>query len=363
VDSSPNVPKGDPSLPAATYGFSVAADGELKPIPGFPASSELASFWAASNLVSGKYVFAGNPDGLHIDTFGIGADGTLSKVQSTAIPVSSGCGGCNSGGPALADQSGTSLYAYYNGPSGQLYYQVFKIDQSSGALTYESVVGPATGPGGGFRLATFSGDDQYVYASASHLALFDGRCIDYIAQFSRNADGSLSNSPQVAVAGGPAAPPGHYYGEQPLAADGNNHLAAIITNCDSKGTIIPPQMLVSFTINANGNLTSTSTSADLPTPAGGMIYTGALSPSGTLLAVAGTTGVQLFNFNGAAPMTAATGLIAVDGPQQLAWDNYGHLFVLSVSKLYIFNATDKGLVQAAGSPHSIPNAANMFVEP
>jgi hypothetical protein len=88
-----------------------------------------------------------------------------------------------------------------------------------------------------------------------------------------------------------------------------------------------------------------------------------MSPSGKLLAVAGSAGLQLFHFNGASPITKYTGLL-VSGPVSMAyWDNSNHLYALSGSKLYVFNATPTSVGQAAGSPYAVKNPTALIVQP
>jgi hypothetical protein len=88
-----------------------------------------------------------------------------------------------------------------------------------------------------------------------------------------------------------------------------------------------------------------------------------MSPSGKLLAVAGSAGAQLFHFNGASPITKYTGLL-VSGPVSMAyWDNANHLYVLGSSKLYVFTATATSVTQAAGSPYTVKNPLALIVQP
>jgi len=58
-----------------------------------------------------------------------------------------------------------------------------------------------------------------------------------------------------------------------------------------------------------------------------------MSPSGKLLALAGHPGLQIFHFNGAAPITAygSTWLPSVN-VDQLGWDKINHLFALSYAE-------------------------------
>ena len=90
-----------------------------------------------------------------------------------------------------------------------------------------------------------------------------------------------------------------------------------------------------------------------------------MAPSGKYLAVGGTSGLQLFHFNGANPITKFTGLITTDPINQLFWDNSNHLYALSQNsgKLFVFTVTSSGAKEAPGSPYSITSPINLIVLP
>ena len=122
-------------------------------------------------------------------------------------------------------------------------------------------------------------------------------------------------------------------------------------------------MLAAYTADAAGNVSTNNTYKNMPGVAVGSVNQLRMSPSGKLLAVAGTAGVQLFHFNGASPITKYTGLL-VSGPVGMAyWDNANHLYVLGSTKLYVFNATPTSVSQAAGSPYTIKNPSALIVRP
>jgi hypothetical protein len=84
-----------------------------------------------------------------------------------------------------------------------------------------------------------------------------------------------------------------------------------------------------------------------------------MSPTGKLMAVTGAPGLQIFRFNGAAPITPFSGLLlpAVN-VDQLAWDNSNHLYALSYSseELYVYTVTATKISEEADSPYRIENA-------
>jgi hypothetical protein len=66
-----------------------------------------------------------------------------------------------------------------------------------------------------------------------------------------------------------------------------------------------------------------------------------MAPSGKLLAVAGTGGLQVFHFNGAAPATKYTGLLTSSEVDEIGWDNSNHLYAIgnAANKLWVFTVT------------------------
>ena len=122
--------------------------------------------------------------------------------------------------------------------------------------------------------------------------------------------------------------------------------------------------LATYTIHSDGSLTTQSAYWNMPTTANQGVNDMEISPSGKLLAVAGTAGLQVFHFNGSDPITPYTGLLTSDeiDPQCL-WDNNNHLYAISSksSKLFVFTVTPTGHHQAAGSPHRINKAGAQVI--
>jgi hypothetical protein len=141
------------------------------------------------------------------------------------------------------------------------------------------------------------------------------------------------------------------------------------------GDIYPIQ-LASYTIHTQGNLVSTNTWANMPTPAVN-VTTMNMSPSGKFLAVAGSTsrsftvrptappGLQVFHFNGASPITRYSGIITSAAIDRLAWDNSNHLFAISRAsgKLYVYTVTATSITAAPGSPYTLSNPSTLAVRP
>jgi hypothetical protein len=352
VQTSPWVESGDPSLPSTTYGYSVSADGRLTALAKYPRPGYFYG------VFSGKYLFQADPDGVHLNTYLIGADGSFTKTHSVLDQATVQCGSGCSVWPDVTERTGSSLYVEvgsYNSGDGWVSPETYSIDKSTGELTYVSQGGADwTFFKGGCQLHNFTADDRYAY----------GTCGSYTPSWievaSRRPDGSLGpgSIPNVI---GPTPPPGIFYGQEAAGTDTENHLAALLTSwTDKLDPINSPTLLVSYTINPDGSLITTNATADMPAISNSRAI-GGLSPSGKLFAVGEQGGVQIFNFNGAAPMTTNGGLIPTDDPTLMQWDNDNHLFVLSVTqKLYVFTVTQTSVVEAPDSPHRIPDAAFLY---
>ncbi len=343
----------NPNGVGAINGYSADSTGRLTPIVGSPFPGSVS--WMA---VNGAWLFgvqgvSENVD--YIDSFSIAPNGALQQVsQINAASYNP----YNSGGPVnlFLDHTGSTLYdgdiyAYGTGDSA---YQAFSIDQSTGQLNFLQL-----GPNGGeIQLApmSFTGSNKYTYSSGC----YEGS--PGIFGYQRNADGTLTSlniTPKI-----PPAPNGNYYCPGLAAADPNNHVAIALTPFNFLTQEGAPQLAV-YTQQSNGNLTTTSTSANMPKTQVTSITDYWTSPSGKLLAVAGTTGLQVFHFNGANPITHYTGLLTTNEIDQVFWDNNNHLYAIShpAGKLYVFTVTPTTHSQAPGSPYTINSPENLIVLP
>lgn len=353
VATNQYVPNGDPSNPESTYGYSVSTDGQLTQINGFPLP------YALNGVTSGKYLFAADSDGVHISTYQINSDGSVAKVQSFDDTQASAkaCFQCVPGTPQFADPTGSRLYVtagYLDGGDWNAYLQTFAINPSDGSITYVASDMWIESRGWGQVFGSFSGDGAFLYGTnettENSMVVFANQA----------ANGSLSEpSNPFPVLNGLAYDPAY---SMVVGADTTNHLVVAFQASDANGNPTWPIQLASFTINSDGSLTTTNSNAQMPQAPS---YVGTVSPDGTLIAMAGANnGIQLYNFNGANPITALGGALTTDSIRQLAWDSQNHLYALSNSqKVYVFNLTSSGATPAPGSPHSITNAWGLLVQP
>jgi len=329
-------------------GFSASPTGKLTAIPGSPFSSPFKGPSPQSMAVNGKYLFGGWTSNIY--SYSIAANGVLKKVASINAQKYNGAGLVEG---LVLDHTGATLYDLMaddvNNP-----YQAFRINQSNGQLTFIWMGGERRGNN---TPLTFTGNNRLAYTATNFYLNPD------VMGLQRNSNGTLTdiniNDPF------PVAKPGDVYLSVFAVADPTNHLAVAIYA--EKGAPFGPQdgpeLLATYTADAAGNLSTTSTYKNMPGVAVSNVNRMRMSPSGKLLAVAGSAGLQVFHFNGASPITKYTGLL-VSGPVSMAfWDNANHLYALGASKLYVFTVTPSSVSQAPGSPYAIAKPAALIVQP
>ncbi len=303
--------------------------------------------------VNAHYLFA--TDGVDIDSFSIASDdGAITQVDS--VNARSLGGGC--GGPidVFLDRTGTTLYDldYLGGDCANNAYQEFTV-KANGSLDYLGAAGASPGY---VTPLNFIGNNQYAYSATCYH--FGPQVFGY----ERASDGTLTELNIVPAM--PPGAPGQEYCPSLGAADSSNHLAVVMSPIyDSTWGTAGPSQLGVYTANGSGFLATTSTYANMPQVEGGSVNEISISPSGELLAVAGSAGLQVFHFNGAGPVTRYTGLLTTNAVTQVAWDNSNHLYAISPSSgaLYVFEVTPESFEQATGSPYAVTNALDLAVLP
>ena len=339
-------------LSSDNYGinaFATAPDGKLTAVSGSPFPAKVQSM-----AVNEQYLFGTN--GVDISSFLIAADGSLDKVATINAQKFNGY---NCGGPTalFVDHSGSTLYDedFYGNICANNTYQSFAIDRATGALSYLA----ASDPSVLFDLSlSFIGNNVYAYGSSSH------EYGSWLFGFRRNSDGTLTDlniNPPM-----PVSKKADFYVSYGAAADPANHVAISVMPYNGN-TWQPdgPAQFATYTAEASGNLTTRSTFSNMPVTAVKYVADFRMSPSGKLLAVGGTAGLQIFHFNGANPITHYTGLIAKNQIDQIFWDNDNHLYAISRSanKVFVFTVTPTSVSRAPGSPYTITNLQNITVLP
>ena len=164
----------------------------------------------------------------------------------------------------------------------------------------------------------------------------------------------------------PAAPDGYrIYVPEAVSADPINHVAMALQAANPPGCQNNYPQLASFTADAQGNLTTTNNSASMPATLIQYVNDLKVSPSGKLVAVAGTNGVQVFHFNGANPPTPYTPLLTTENINQMFWDNDNHLYGINQAgnDMHVFTVTQTTYSEAPGSPYTVSQPASIAVHP
>jgi hypothetical protein len=287
-----------------------------------------------------------NQAGQTIGSFSIGSNGALRYKDQYTTSLTGG-----SLYDLFLDHTGASLYAIYYTTNNDYLSQ--SIDQATGQLSFLNDL--SGGPDHNVALS-FIGDNKFAYASSCYQFSPD------IFGVQRASNGTLSYlnlTPPF-----PAEKSGGFYCPWAAAADPTNHLAIALTPLNANWGSDGPTQLAVYTADSAGNLTTTSTYQNMPAVLMQNVQTYWMSPLGKYLAVAGS-GLQIFHFNGANPITKFTGLLTTDTIDQIYWDNANHLYAISYSanKLYVFSVTATGVTRAPGSPHTITTPQSLIVLP
>jgi hypothetical protein len=328
--------------------YSAAANGRLTAVSGSPFQDNVNYM-----VVNGLYLFGSDPATNTINAYSIQPDGSLTFSSASSVQQP---GGCDSPGSLVLDHTGQSLYNtdFYGNSCANSTYQSFAIQKWSGQLNFLNEAGgsPALN-----SPLSFIGNNVFAYSSSCY------HFSPLIYGFQRNADGSLAQLSLNQTF--PAAPAGDGWCPYLAAADTANHLAIPMQPYAGYGSPAGPYQLATYTADGSGNLTTNSTYQNMPAVAVGSVTSLNMAPSGRLLAVGGSAGLQVFHMYGANPITPYTGLLTKDEIDQMFWDNQNHLYALSrtAGKLYVFTVTPTGYRQAPGSPYAIANADNVIVQP
>lgn len=349
--------------------FTEASNGKLTEVKGspFPVSGQMED-------IGGNFLISVGTTILHV--YQIESNGAVGKQISeinTASYGGSKCGGTGGQGSVL-NHAGKYLYVQLNSLTNNACaaWQTYRLE-SDGYLQfvgdmeyYQSFDGSLYAAS---AVPTISSSDKFGYSSFVNYGNCpgDGQPCPAFSAFVSNAEGVFEINSKFSTTG-PEPPPGNTW--YPYAgpferADGNGHIAALLTPVDS-GNGFGRIQLASYTINpTTGALSSSNSYEKMPfleigdwdqCACYGSILAMSMSPSGDVVAVGGE-GLQLFHFNGAATPTSFGGTLgAGEQFQQLEWDNNKHLFALSygAGQIFQYTVTSTSITQAPGSPYQVP---------
>ncbi len=273
-------------------GYAAAANGRLTPVPGSPTTADVTSM-----AVNGLYLFGSNQNGVDVDTYAIESNGALSLVYQTNVAryTSDDCG---ISGALFLDHTGHTLYdTEYLGDSCENNdYLSLGVVKKTGGLTN---IGSGSASAWLSQPATFTGNNRFAYSVAclgdAYWAIFG---------LERRSNGLLTaiNNFHAAL---PEPKAGDFYCPSQVAAGPTHHVAIALQPVDSFFAPDGGPQIGSFTVATNGDLATTNTHQDMPVSEVGTALSISMSPSGKLLAVGGSAGLQIFHFNGATPPRAA----------------------------------------------------------
>jgi hypothetical protein len=330
------------------YGFNASSTGQLSAISGSP-------FKPAGAIVGGtptKFLTLGQN---LIHSYGTASNGAIGS-QLAQEPVldyaGSRCGGGTSAQDgAQLDHTGRYIYVMLEyGAGGCAAYQSYIIN-SDGSFEFDGDTELDWGPGGfDAGLPSILGDESYAYS-----LYLPGYFEPTLSAFRREGSGTLE-----LMQFHETDPSGNYSPLGPDASPTGNYVVVQLFPNDTN----PPQ-LGSYAVDAKGNISTTNTSGDMPTSA--LINPGStFSPSGTLFVLYsnsqgyGTTGgIEIYEFNGATPLTLWKTVLSNTPIDQVAWDSSNHLYAISSStnKLYVFTVTPTSVTQDAawsiGAPYKM----------
>lgn len=329
-------------------GYAASSSGTLSTISGSPFATK-----GSYMVLNGTWLF--DTDGVNIYSFAIESNGALK-----AGPAVNTQNYAPYGEPfdLVLDHTGQSLYAgdfYIDGANNG--YQSWKVFQTTGQVEFLQNLAPfgVQNP----NPLSFIGNNVYAYSASCSV-----RGGPIIYGYKRSSTGQLS-ALNIQPFIPPTPTPGSQYCPWLAAADTTNHVAISMLPIAPIYTITGPPQIAVYTASSTGNLSTTSTARNMPNTSVVTVSDMKTSPSGKLLAVAGTGGVQVFHLNGANPVTKYTGLLTTSQIDQMFWDNANHLYAISVKagKLYVWTVTATSVSQAPGSPHTVYHPRNIIVLP
>ncbi|HVT97654.1 MAG TPA: hypothetical protein VHE33_09115 [Acidobacteriaceae bacterium] len=349
-----------PSSPRQIVAYAADMNGQLRPVSGSPFNENVNS--VATN---GSYLMAAAVATPNINTYSIGPNGVPTRTQQFDYSQQTQyqANACGIVGDLEFDHTGQSLYAGVGqyGCSTNNGIASFSVDPTAGSLTYLGIqnIGYNTSP-----RVHFDGSNTYAYSAYN-----DGCYIFSLTAMIRDSNGLLAENSTYTAPPLLTPPPGaqetmvQAFYPGPSASDSTDHFVFAEFPCyKNSGT---PAQLATYTIDASGNLSTTDTYATMPTTKVSAPEDLKMSPSGTLLAVGGKGGLEIFHFDGTA-LTADGDLLTTDPIAQMFWDSHNHLYAItdndtgtggiSPGKLYVFTVQDSQISapeQAPGSPYPL----------
>lgn len=332
------------------YVYSANSTGQLTLVKGSPFADT-----GQMEGINGGYLISVGTDLLH--SYHVESNGAVGSQAGQINTQSYGGAACGTtSGLSLLDHTGqffavelangsdnngcSALQTYKIGSTGQFTF----LGDSESTYGYHGMAFPT-------NVSTYSSNDLFAYGVQGQVYA------NGFLAFKRASAGDLVVDSQFSQAGPQPNPSngdaGNYF-PNIVAADNTSHLAAAVNTPFASNS--DTFQLASFTINnTTGAITSSNTYSNMPVL---KVYPGVMNMSwaGNLLAIAGSPGLQLFHFNGAAVPTPYGGVLLPNvNISQLAWDKSNHLYVLSYpsQQLYVYTVTSTKIAEVPGSPYKV----------
>jgi hypothetical protein len=356
-----------PHITEHISGFSVAADGSLQTLAGFPVTGPSFGLVAVRNFIFGD-------DALHqLASYTRGDDGSLRETSRVDEYQYAPQGQGMTVYALNPDRAGLALNTVISCGSCNSYVLPFAI-QSDGKLSF--IGGPATPPISQAKwdgIFFFSPDNNYAYTD-------DWGGFDTLK---RNPNGSLTW-----LYGWPLPAPPPPQNQVCIPADVASSSSGFVAMswygsqywCDNDG-----YLMGTYTVGTNGFLELVSGTGFTPQVLeDSMVF----DPTGKYLAMAGCTGqydctgssaaMQIYELQSDGTLTAVGNIQTTNTTDtfvSVQWDTANHLYVLGdaecngglypacTSDLYIYNFDGQNLTLAPGSPHTLTNVAGLAVSP
>lgn len=344
--------------------YAVASNGNLTQLPGSP----FPNIYLQHESVNKNYLFGGDDDGKHIDTYSIASNGSVKEVASIdATKYAPDGSTCETAGPSQLDYTGSTLYnfSYYNCNGGDSYIQSFRIE-SGGGLQYLGRVTGAQTKTLTLSQLRFAGTNQFAYQAGCNNQTSSNQMFapePVIIGYKRESNGNLVLANTHFNLPAPRNSDDTYCPYAVLAGDPSDHFALALQAVNKTSALADgPIVLASYTVDSAGNLTTKNTFLQMPAMNFLNVHTMSIDPTGKFLAVGadsvgcgdcGGSGLQIFHFNGSAPVTLFTEVVNGGNMFQFGWDKDHHLFALTDQNLHVYTVTADSVKEAPGSPYSI----------
>jgi hypothetical protein len=338
--------------------YYAAANGKLTLASGSP-FHVIGSLWGSN----GKHLIT--MDNINsIYSYAVLKGGVIGAQESsinTQDYLGSNCGETEQ---ANLDHTGQNVYVLLNvGGDDCAAYQSYNIAETTGELTFNDTV---MHPNGGLWhvMPVFTQNDKFAYSLEAEGYGNWSQLRGYI----RKSNGGLEKLNFHETDPGPQT--GWQFWPDTITEDPAEHLAIGVVPYDPATKTGDHIQLASYSVDSAGNIVSTNTWKNMPTPD---ISPSSLvmSPSGKLLAVVGNQGyfpwggsgftpdgLEVFHFNGAEPITPFSGVLTTSAIDWTRWDKSNHLYAFASggTTLFVYTVTPTSIAEAPGSPHTIASA-------